>query len=122
MKGKQALIFNAALILIATIIGATFPKVGSILGYVGGFVGLGLIYIIPIAVFLKRYKMNLEQPKIVQALDENRIKTVSKKATNFSSPKIGVVSPKQRQTVSDSVKTRVIFTSIFLNSITFYRY
>lgn len=90
MSTKANLIFNAVLILIATLIGTTFPKVGSILGYVGGFVGLGLIYIIPIAVYLKRYKMNLENPRIVRALDQNLIKTVQN--NGITSPKVMVQS------------------------------
>ena len=117
MNGKSALIFNAALILIATAIGATFPKVGSILGYVGGFVGLGLIYIIPIAVYLKRYKMNLEQPQIVQALDENRIKTIPRKSYEVTSPKIGVVSPTSRKRASELRKTNVSYSICSYNII-----
>jgi len=90
LSTKLALAFNASLLLIATIIGATFPQVGSILGYVGGFVGLGLIYIIPIAVYLKRYKLKLEDPQLVEALDNNKIKTVHKmkRGNNPSSPKL----------------------------------
>ena len=102
MSNRASLIFNGALILIATIIGATFPKVGSILGYVGGFVGLGLIYIIPIAVYLKRYKMNLEEPHIIKALDENRIKTVHNKTNDLlSSPKIAVMPTPNRKRLTD---------------------
>jgi hypothetical protein len=77
MSNKVGYIFNAVIIVLATIIGATYPQVGSILGYVGSVIGLGLIYIIPIAVYLKRYRMRMEDPDLVKALDENKIKTVS---------------------------------------------
>ena len=81
--------FNATLLVLATIIGSTFPQVGSILGYVGGFIGLGLIYIIPISVYLKRYKLKLEDPQLVEALDNNTIKTIrDRKRNGFTSPKI----------------------------------
>ena len=89
MTKTASLIFNATIILLATIIGATFPQVGSILGYVGGFIGLGLIYVIPIAVYLKRYKINLENPRLVHALDNNLVKTASDE-DGLTSPKIAV--------------------------------
>ncbi|CAI2365038.1 unnamed protein product [Moneuplotes crassus] len=81
------LAFNATLLIVATIIGATFPKVGSILGYVGGFIGLGLIYIIPISLFLKRYKLQIEDPNLVEALDNNTVRSVKRKNPEFS-PKL----------------------------------
>lgn len=82
MSNIMGLVFNATLLLISTIIGTTFPKVGSILGYVGGFVGLGLIYVIPISVYLKRYKLKMEEPQLVDDLDNNKIKTVHKRKRN----------------------------------------
>lgn len=107
MSKKANLIFNGTLILIATAIGATFPKVGSILGYVGGFVGLGLIYIIPIAVYLKRYKMKLEDPMLVKALDENRLKTLENYDGSMSSPKLVVAdSSPQRGLLNKSQDTK----------------
>jgi len=97
MSSRVGFMFNLVLLLVATVIGATFPKIGSILGYVGGFVGLGLIYIIPISVYLKRYKLSLTDPQLVQALDENRIKTVDDDL-NFTSPKFGVEGIAERRT------------------------
>jgi hypothetical protein len=90
MSNTVCYIFNAVILVIATIVGATYPQVGSILGYVGSFIGLGLIYVIPIAVYLKRYRLEMEDPNLVKALDENRIKTVQNGKDNLVSPKIAV--------------------------------
>lgn len=117
MSQGANLVFNAVLILIATVIGSTFPKVGSILGYVGGFVGLGLIYIIPIMVYLKRYKLNLESPKLVEALDNNLIQSVTDldqiDEGLTTTPKIGVLlSPDStRLNKSDLIEDRTSLIS-----------
>lgn len=117
MSQGANLVFNAVLILIATVIGSTFPKVGSILGYVGGFVGLGLIYIIPIMVYLKRYKLNLESPKLVKALDNNLIQSVTDldqiDEGLTTTPKIGVLlSPDStRLNKSDLIEDRTSLIS-----------
>jgi hypothetical protein len=88
MSNTVGYLFNAAVIVAATIVGATFPKVGSILGYVGSFIGLALIYIIPISVYLKRYRLRMEDPDLVKALDENRIETDHGRKNDPASPKI----------------------------------
>jgi hypothetical protein len=95
MSNTVGLIFNAVILLMATTVGATYPQVGSILGYVGSFIGLGLIYVIPIAVYLKRYRLEMEDPNLVKALDENRIKTVQNGKNPPTSPQIAIEEGRQ---------------------------
>lgn len=47
------------------------------------------MYIIPIAVYLKRYYLELSEPKLVEALDWNRIKSV-RHQNKFTTPKIAI--------------------------------
>jgi len=82
-------ILNFTLIGFNTILGATYPQVGSIIGLLGSILGLNLMYIIPIAVYLKRYLLEISNHNLVEALDWNRIKTVHAKATKVT-PKIAI--------------------------------
>ena len=53
LSQKASLIFNIVLLTITTLIGGGYPKLGNILSFVGSFLGLFLIYILPISVYLK---------------------------------------------------------------------
>ena len=47
-------LFNCALLLTATLLGIFFPNVGSIMAWVGAFCGFALIYLLPVAVRLRK--------------------------------------------------------------------
>lgn len=81
---------NLIMIGFSTILGAGYPQVGSIIGLVGSILGLFMMYAIPVAVYLKRYLLELSNPSLVEALDQNRIKTV-RVARDFKTPKIAVI-------------------------------
>ena len=89
MPQKQRLILNLILLGLNTVLGAGYPQVGSVIGLVGSILGLNLMYIIPIAVYLKRYLLEISEPKLVEALDWNRIKSVRHK-NKFTTPKIAI--------------------------------
>lgn len=65
-----------------------YPKVGSILSYVGAFAGFIIIYLIPVLTYLKMLKTEYENPVLAKAIQNNEF-TVDKVNT-ISSPKIVV--------------------------------
>ena len=73
MGTKGTVLYNTILILTATLTGALFPKIGTILGFLGGFIGLVLMYIIPIAVFLKRYELQLFNERLPDLPNEGTL-------------------------------------------------
>ena len=101
MSLKVVMLFNGSVLLFATAVGILYPQVGSILGYIGAFCGLFLIYIIPISVYLKRYKLNLAHPEIVRALEDNRIESVvpssSSAQNDITSPKFVILKTPKNQ-------------------------
>lgn len=118
----QILWLNLGLIGFNTLLGALYPQVGSIIGLLGGILGLNLMYIIPIALYLKRYMLEISNPELVEALDCNRIKTASrfKSQGNFLfcnfidkqstvSPQILVFSPSKsrRSEISEEPQTSI---------------
>jgi hypothetical protein len=48
--------------------------VGSVIGVVGAFTGLFLMYIIPVFVYVKRIKISIDFPHILYGLENNKIK------------------------------------------------
>jgi hypothetical protein len=76
MPIKTGYVFNLVMLLITTIIGATYPHVGSILGKVGALCGLFMMYILPIIVHLRRQAHMIRNPSLALALHENRIKSI----------------------------------------------
>ena len=87
MPDTQKKLMYLLLIGINTVLGACYPEVGSVIGLLGSILGLGLMYIIPIAVYLKRYYLEVTTPQLVEALDWNKIKWIDKSKV-FETPKI----------------------------------
>lgn len=53
LERKEVFLLNIGFITIQTVIGMTYTSVGTLLGYVGSFCGLFLMYLIPLAVYVK---------------------------------------------------------------------
>jgi hypothetical protein len=66
---------NAIMLGIQTVIGMTYTNIGVLLGFVGSFCGLFLMYIVPIGVYLKQTYLEILFPTLAFALEENRVKT-----------------------------------------------
>ena len=64
---------NAGILLIQTVIGATYTSIGTILGLVGSFCGLFLMYLIPISVYLKHRYLETHFPSLAKSLVENTV-------------------------------------------------
>jgi hypothetical protein len=61
-------IVNYVELFIPTMITIFYPKIGSILGYIGAFAGLLIVYILPVITYLKKYKTELEHPLLAKAI------------------------------------------------------
>jgi hypothetical protein len=59
---------NFSIIILPTILSITYPKVGSILGYIGAIAGFFSIYTIPTVTHLKMERIKIENPLLFEAL------------------------------------------------------
>lgn len=78
MEGKSFYIFNAVILMIGAALGIFYPKVGDLKGYVSVVCGFLLVYLIPIGVFLLRYRLSITDPEILNGIDTNRISQVKR--------------------------------------------
>ena len=98
--GLGNVFFNGAVLLFCTVVGATYPNVGSIMGILGAFSGLMMMYILPIVTYLKRRHLEYKSPEIVLALDENRLTNIHDKDMLMKSPQIGIIQAPSRRSFS----------------------
>ena len=65
-------VITAVIILVPLIFSIFYPKIASILGYVGSVCGLFVIYILPISTYLVKLKYEVDNPIIAEADKMNR--------------------------------------------------
>lgn len=69
LSGPKFSIFNITAFLVSLAIAIVYPKVGSLLGLVGGIIGFGQLYVIPIMLYLKREKIRISHPVALKYLE-----------------------------------------------------
>ena len=68
---KIFLSVNVVILLIPAAITIFYPKIGSILGYIGSVAGLLIVYILPVMTYLKKYKTELTHPLLAKAIEND---------------------------------------------------
>jgi Transmembrane amino acid transporter protein len=48
--------------MVPTLVAILYPKVASVLGLIGSFAGLIIVYILPVITYLKKVKTECENP------------------------------------------------------------
>ena len=77
LPNPKFFIFNLVFLLPCMALGIFYPEVGSILGYAGSAIGLIMMYVIPCAIHLKRYWLEVKNPELSNALDKGAIDVIS---------------------------------------------
>jgi hypothetical protein len=67
--------YNFIISIPALLLSIWFPNVGSLLGYAGSFAGLFTIYLLPVAVHLKRMYLEIYNPVLLKMLERRIIKS-----------------------------------------------
>ena len=65
---------NVGISLVSLFFGVFYPNPGSILGYAGAISGFLMIYLIPVMTYLKMKKVEIENPLLAAAIQENEIR------------------------------------------------
>lgn len=68
---KEEIILNITIVTIPLLFTLFYPKIGTILGYVGAFTGFAIMYVLPVMVHLKRMKTRITNPLLAEAIDMN---------------------------------------------------
>lgn len=100
MTPFSVIMFNVWVLGLSSIVGASYPQIGSLLGIVGSVLGLFLMYLLPIAVYLRMYYLSItdshffDDPlnKLRNSLNSNAEYDISIKE---SSPNNSKLIPKQ---------------------------
>ena len=81
---------NVICLIIPASITIFYPKIGSILGYIGAFAGFLIVYFLPVITYLKLLKTQMEHPLLAQAIlnDQYEFKTSGGSMLEIKSPKI----------------------------------
>lgn len=74
LNDKQFHLLSTLQLFLPLLFAIFYPKVGTILSYIGSVAGFFPIYFLPVLVHLKRRKMKLEKPIWVKALDITKMK------------------------------------------------
>ena len=74
LEGKGFYLYNLLASLPWAILAIWYPRVGNLLGYAGGVVGLFTIYLLPVALHLKRSWMEINQPLRLKKLESRAVK------------------------------------------------
>jgi amino acid permease len=68
--GQQTfMITTISLLVVPCCVAIFYPKVASVLGIVGAFAGLIIVYILPVITWLKKVKTECEHPLLAKALE-----------------------------------------------------
>jgi hypothetical protein len=81
-----------------------YPKIGSILGYVGAVAGLFIVYILPVITHLKKYKTQIEHPLLAKAIENDLFEYRTTGVTATSSPKIVIRRAVMEKTTPRTVR------------------
>ena len=73
---NQFRLINVSISLVSLFFGVFYPKPGSILGYAGAVSGFLMIYLIPVITYLKMKKVEIENPLLAAAIQENEVKLI----------------------------------------------
>lgn len=96
ISGTKRTFINFFMIAFNVVLAAVYPQVGSIIGILGSFLCLNIIYLIPISVYLKRYYLEISHPELVEALDWNKIKTAKQLPNDKTSQNFTYKSPSKK--------------------------
>ena len=66
-------IINVSISVIPLIFAIFYPKVGSILGYTASSSGFLMIYVVPVITYMKMKKLEITNPLLAAALQENEV-------------------------------------------------
>jgi hypothetical protein len=50
-----------------------YPKIGSILGYAASISGFLMIYVVPVVTYMKMRKIEIQNPLLAAAMQENEV-------------------------------------------------
>jgi len=70
------ILLNFVIIVFPTVVSIVYPKVGSILGYIGAFAGFFAIYSIPTVLHLKIERLKILNPILYKALEAKKVQIV----------------------------------------------
>jgi hypothetical protein len=70
---KKFKLINVCISIVPLASALFYPKVGSILGYTASISGFFMIYVIPVFAYLKMKKLEITNPLLAAALQENEI-------------------------------------------------
>jgi hypothetical protein len=90
LTDKAFRIITVSILIIPLLVTIFFPKVGSILGLIGSFAGLIIVYILPVITYLKKLKTECEHPVLAKAIEQNLYHMRTSGSTAPSSPRIVV--------------------------------
>lgn len=74
VKEHQFRMINVGISTVSLLLGVFYPKPGSILGYAGAVSGFLMIYLIPVMTYLKMKKVEIENPLLAAAIQENEVR------------------------------------------------
>ena len=114
LKGMKLFVVNILFILPPLAFGIFYPQVGSLLGYIGSGCGLFIMYLLPIMVHLKRYRLQLTDPVAFQMLETHKLDQLLHNTDLFSP----MATPQMRYgKLNESVSTnRMTNRSITINA------
>ena len=84
----QEILLNVAITTVPLLFALFYTNVGTILGYVGALSGFLIIYVLPVLVYLKQMKTQINNPILAEALKRNQF--TGQQNTLELSPKISV--------------------------------
>lgn len=70
------ILINLTIITLPTVVSIVYPKVGSILGYIGAFAGFFSIYSIPTILHLKIERLKILNPLLYKALEAKKVEII----------------------------------------------
>jgi len=68
------LALNLSITFIPLLFALFYPKIGTVLGYVGALSGFMIIYVFPVLVYLKHMRTRIQNPLLAEAISMNEIK------------------------------------------------
>ena len=65
---KEFIILTISTLAIPTVVSIVYPKVASVLGFIGAIAGLIIVYVLPVVTYLKMVKTECEHPLLAKAI------------------------------------------------------
>lgn len=97
-----------------------YPKVGSILGYSASLSGFFMIYVVPVLTYLKMKKIEIQNPLLAKAIQENEVYMIAPKRDHLPQSIIEKQQAEQPDSLAESWVTspKLVITDKFMEENT----